>query len=196
MIFFNKEKKILRGLKGNESKWEAIAYDYYYKKVIGYAINAHQKQFNKEWFLSAYGDAIIAFSKNIRNGFFEERSTATTYLIGIFKYKYIDQQRIHLGNRRIVRISLEDEDGKIIPVPDPDTRKNILERQIELDDIEAVKIALKRIGENCYKLIFGFHYYGYSLTELAKQLDLKDVNQAKRQKFQCIKKLKALSKKS
>ena len=31
-MFFNKEKRILRGLKRNEPKWENKAYVYYYKK--------------------------------------------------------------------------------------------------------------------------------------------------------------------
>lgn len=191
-MFFNKEKRILRGLKRNEPKWENKAYVYYYEKVKGYAINKHQKRFKEEWFISAYGDTIIAFIKNIRNGFFREESTLFTYLIGIFNHKYTDQQRIHLKSRRIVKISLEDEDGQIIPVPDPDTRSDVLVRQIELDDIETLKKALKLLGANCYDLIFGFHYYGYNLTELAKKLGLGSSDKAKRQKYDCIQKLKNL----
>ena len=193
-MLFNKEKRILRGLKKNESKWANKAYAFYYEKVKGYARNKHRNQFKEEWFTSAYGDTIIAFIENIRNDFFREEATPITYLIGIFKHKYADQQRIHLKNNRIVRISLEDEDGQIIPVPDPDTRTNVLERQIELDDVEAMKTAIKRLGKNCYELILGFHYYGYNLKELAQKIGL-DYQKTKKLKYDCIEKLKSMYKK-
>ena len=112
-------------------------YVYYYEKVKAFALKEHKEQFKDEWFTDAYADTIIAFSRNVRNGSFQQKSLPSTYLIGIFKYKYIDQIRI--ANRKGVIVDVSQEPHPVSEEPNP------LQRHIHKDDIKVMKKALQHL---------------------------------------------------
>ena len=61
-------------------------------------------------------------------------------------------------------------------------------------DMKLVRACLDEIGETCKTLLGLFYFDGYSMDRIAEMMDLSNADTAKSKKYQCLKKLEAITK--
>ena len=132
--------------------------------------------------LDIYQDAIIALRENAIHGKLDSlRSSIKTYLFSIGKYmiytKLKEQKKVRpVGT---FEVSNNPELVDYIPqtVPWTEEKKKLLE-------------AFDTLGEQCKRVLTLFYYRGYTLEEIAKELDYNSTDVVKSQKSRCLRSIK------
>ena len=140
---------------------------------------------NTQLALDVYQDAIIVLFQNVKEGKLTDlTSSIKTYLFSIGKFKYLAELRKKKpvlakdGVLEVVATEYDIED----------------ERQVKEDRLIQIENAMNKLGEHCKELLKLFYYKQLSMEEIMIQLDYKNVNTAKNQKYKCMQKLKKLMK--
>lgn len=126
-----------------------------------------------------FQEALIVFDRNIRENKFEGRSSLTTYLISILKWKVLGHQRqekkvTEFAPEHVQDIT-ESEEFHIIS----DEKKRTLEE------------ALQQIDERCRELLT--HYkLDFSMKEIASVMGFSSPEMAKKQAYRCREKLRTV----
>lgn len=141
--------------------------------------------------LDIYQDAYIAFFENIENGkLFELKSSISTYLISIGKYKIMEQLR---------------KNSKKV---DGDTILNLadeIDTEIEAFDIvreelspeqKVLQLYFETLGEKCREILTMFYYKSYNIKQIKAEGGYNSENVVKSQKSRCLKTLKEAIKNS
>lgn len=76
---------------------------------------------------------------------------------------------------------------RVIEMPVEDDSENI-----SIAQFLRVEKALKKLGENCQKILEQFYYLKISMKEIAQQLGYTNEDNAKNQKYKCLQRLKVL----
>lgn len=145
----------------------------------------------QEDLLDIYQDAYIVFYENIQSGKLKElKSSVSTYLISIGKYKILDRLR---KNKKKVKI-----DSFMKAVTEVDDALD----SFELKDSELTKeqLLLQRyfseLGEKCKAILTMFYYKKYSIKQIMAAGGYNSENVVKSQKSRCLKTLKMAIKNS
>src|SRR6185437_7007893 len=118
---------------------------------------------------TAYSDTIIQSLENIAGSIFEKRSSLKTYLYRIFNNKCVDLIRKKTTNKSSVHQTVSIPD-MLTMISDP--AKTVIQKLIEKNDTELLKLRLNEIGENCKQLL-NLYADGYTDKEIATSMDYK-----------------------
>ena len=127
-------------------------------------------------------EAVIVLWERVRDGSFEYRSKLSTFLYGVVK---------NLWSRRLARKRRErpaDPDPDAIAGEDPDA----LETIVRSEEIEAVQNAMRKLSEQCRKLLLLFYWEMKPMEEIATLMGFANADTAKSKKYQCKKSLESL----
>lgn len=135
--------------------------------------------------LDAYQDTYVALYENIENGKFSElKSSISTYLISIGKYKLMERLRKknkQTSNEFILN-SIDDVD------------KEIESFDIVYEELSPEQRLLKKyfetLGEKCKQILTLFYYKQYNIKEIMAVGKYNSENVVKSQKSRCLKSLK------
>lgn len=137
---------------------------------------------------TAYSDTILTTLNNIRNSIFESRSSLKTYLYKIFHHKCVDLIRKKTTNKSSIH--------QTAPMSDMlemlgDEAKNVLQKLIEKNDQNLLRLRLNEMGENCRKLLL-FFADGFKDKEIATLMAYKAAEVVKTTRLRCLEKLRRL----
>lgn len=137
---------------------------------------------------TAYSDTILTTLNNIRNSSFESRSSLKTYLYKIFHHKCVDLIRKKTTNKSSIH--------QTAPMSDMlemlgDEAKNVLQKLIEKNDQNILRLRLNEMGENCRKLLL-FFADGFKDKEIATLMAYKAAEVVKTTRLRCLEKLRRL----
>ena len=135
--------------------------------------------------LDVYQDAYIAFYENIQSGkLVELKSTISTYLISIGKYKIMERMR---KNSKKVN-----HEGLLSLVHEVDHEVEDFEIEPEELSIEqkVLQLYFETLGEKCQEILKMFYYKNYNIKQIMVEGGYNSENVVKATKSRCMKTLK------
>lgn len=167
--------------KGSETAFEKV-----YEDNRALFLNFAKKYaLDDEDVLDVYQDAYVALYENIQNGTFTElRSSISTYLISIGKYKMMERLRRNGKQNRneLLLNRLEDVDSEI-------EQFDIVHNQLSTEQ-KLLKKYFEKLGEKCKEILTLFYYKRYNIKEIMVAGNYNSENVVKSQKSRCLKTLK------
>ncbi|GAB4015107.1 hypothetical protein GCM10028808_39550 [Spirosoma migulaei] len=129
-------------------------------------------------------DALMVFFTNVRAGTFALHDIKIlAYLYGVIKRKWYNRLR---DEHRSYFENLELEERQLVDLTDENSTSNTHQ--------ELFWELVERLNEKCRKLIIAL-VEGYSMQEIAQKLELKNADNAKAHKYQCMQRLNDLRRK-
>lgn len=154
------------------SGWRAMVHDYILKNR-GTVQDAED----------AFQEAITIFDRAIRNNKFQKNSALSTYFFGIAKWYWLGQLR----KRRPTDELPSQMPGQI--------SESVEELVISEEKKRYLDEAIALLGERC-KEVLGLYKLSYSMKEIAEIVQFSSADMAKKEAYDCRKKLKAFFKNS
>lgn len=173
------ESNILLSLKNDDKSVLKSVYLEHKSAFIGFS-----KTYNidNEDALDIYQDAIIALRENALNGHLDNlKSGLKTYLFSIGKHMIY--KRLKEKNKLHLTHSIN-EKSDFYELETKDIDYNFTSRQRQL------QIAFKSLGAQCKTILNLFYLRGFTLDEIAEELNYNNKDVAKSQKSRCLKSLK------
>ncbi len=150
----------------------------------GFLLFASRYPLDKEELIDIYQDAMIALIENAKKGKIDElKSSLTTYLFGIGKFMVF--QRLKKNKKTITSDEIENFEFEY---------DDYSEDEINLQ-LVSLRDSLKKLGEQCLKVLTLFYYEEKKLDEIQSLLGYTNKDVLKSQKSRCLKQLKDLTKK-
>lgn len=157
------------------------------KEELSRLYKAHRKEFvqwcvnkyniNEDQAMEAYQESVIIFYENILSGKLQDfSSSAKTYLFAIGKNKLRESFR-----------------AKIVMTHDDDAILGQLVEESESVKEPFFKIMERnflRLNERCKQLLSLFYYEQLNMDQITVQLNYKNVDSTKNQKYKCLKQLR------
>ena len=135
--------------------------------------------------LDVYQDAYIAFYENIRSGkLVELKSTISTYLISIGKYKIME--RLRKNNKKVKGESILN----LVHEVDHEVEEFELEKQELSNQQKVLQLYFETLGEKCQEILKMFYYKNYSVKQIMVEGGYNSENVVKATKSRCMKTLK------
>ena len=124
-----------------------------------------------------FQNTLLAFYKNIQKPDFAINVKISTYLFSIAKNLWLKELR------EKTKFTTEEltEDKEIEDKGDYSQKEELIYR---------MTAGVKKLSENCQKLIRLYYYESKSWKEITQQMDYKNEHAARNQKYKCFQKLK------
>lgn len=144
---------------------------------------ARKFRVSEEDIVDVYQDAIIALREKAFQGELDALTCSIrTYLFGIGKYMLFERAR--KNNKKVSDFPIEKEDYNYQEIATTFFEDEPNELQVLMQN------AFATLGKKCKEVLSLFYYRGYTIDEIAAQLNYENKNVAKSQKSRCIKQLK------
>lgn len=140
---------------------------------------------NDDDILDVYQDAYISLYENIKNGkLVELRSSISTYIISIGKYKIMERLRKNKKyiNDEVLLNRVEEVDNEIEHF---DIKQEELSSEQKL-----LQLYFKKLGTKCRQILTLFYYKQYNIKEIMIEGNYNSENVVKSQKSRCLKTIK------
>ena len=171
------------GFKNNDQTILARVYKLVYPKVRAHIVNNNGSEAEAK---DIFQEAFIACWKNIKDNKVMEDSNVEAYLFAIARNKWIDYLRsanfkktISIGS---LNKSFQDHGAEVMHDESEMHRNSMLE-------------ALRRLNENCRRILNLYYFERLSMKQIATQLDI-DPASARNKKYRCMEQLRSLTLKS
>jgi RNA polymerase sigma factor (sigma-70 family) len=136
---------------------------------------------NEEDARDVFHEGIITLDRKIRHNEYEDRGTIESYLFGVCRFIWSNQQR------KNKRVELKED---FTPY-DQSTGENPLDTMLNNEGQNLVATLFSQLGENCSKIL-SFWKLSYSMNEIAEEMGLPSGDNARKHKFRCYQKLLGL----
>lgn len=130
-------------------------------------------------------EALITLWERVRSGRFEYSAKLSTFIYATVK---------NLWLRRLARRQRETPRPNDADDP-PDESASILDSIVEEEQVNLVHIALKKLGEQCRKILLLFYWEELTMDQIASTLGIANADTAKAKKYQCKRELENILKK-
>lgn len=131
----------------------------------------------------AYTDSVVKLISQISENRFQSKSKLSTYFYSIFTNKCIDVSRSLSSNKNKATEELEDYSNN---------STDLLHELSIKQEFKILKNYMSQLGGDCKTILIDWGYYGYSMQEIAKSLNLASAESARSIKYKCLKKLREL----
>ena len=136
---------------------------------------------NEEDARDVFHEGIITLDRKIRQDEYEDRGSIESYLYGVCRFIWSNQQR------KNKRVELKDD---FTPY-DQSTGENPLDTMLNNEGQNMVATLFSQLGENCSKIL-SLWKLSYSMNEIAEEMGLPSGDNARKHKFRCYQKLLGL----
>ena len=136
---------------------------------------------NEEDARDVFHEGIITLDRKIRQDEYEDRGTIESYLFGVCRFIWSNQQR------KNKRVELKED---FTPY-DQSTGENPLDTMLNNEGQNLVANLFDQLGENCSKIL-SLWKLSYSMNEIADEMGLPSGDNARKHKFRCYQKLLGL----
>jgi len=136
---------------------------------------------NEEDARDVFHEGIITLDRKIRQNEYEDRGTIESYLFGVCRFIWSNQQR------KNKRVELKED---FTPF-DRSSGENPLDTMLNNEGQHLVATLFGQLGENCSKILTLWKL-SYSMNEIAEEMGLPSGENARKHKFRCYQKLLGL----
>lgn len=172
------DKRIIERIRNNDSRVLGELFINQEKMVNGYIMSHGGSRDDVDDLLQ---EAIIVLWQKVSSGRFELTAKLSTFILSVVKNKWLAELR---KRNRLTGDELLEQI--------PDGNPAGLEKLISKEKMELVHNALEQISETCKKLLLLFYFEERSMDDIAKILELANMNVAKSKKYQCKKALEKI----
>lgn len=166
----------LDGLRNNDSAAVRKLYQTFRSEAVNWLIREYDCQ--EEDAADIFQEAIIALTQGAVQGKLDNLNcTLKTFLFSIAKNLARKQWRSK--NRSGMMVSITEAENLVEERPIVNT-----------EEAEAIKSALKDLGEPCYSILYQYYYQRHSLEVIAERMGYKSAEVVKTQKSRCLKGLR------
>jgi len=127
-----------------------------------------------------FQESLLIFYRNVQKGEFTLTSSLNTYLFSIAKYLWKDELK---KKNRNVSFEVHAHEA------DPDVQTYKME-ELKMRTIDKV---LDQLGKKCSEILQLFYYKKMAMEDIAQQLDYKNVDTVKTQKYKCMERAKLMA---
>lgn len=136
---------------------------------------------NEEDARDVFHEGIITLDRKIRLDEYEDRGNIESYLFGVCRFIWSNQQR------KNNRVELKED----FTLYDQSTGENPLDTMLNIEDQNLVANLFGQLGDNCSKIL-SLWKLSYSMNEIAEEMGLSSADNARKHKFRCYQKLLGL----
>ena len=159
------------------------AFQQLYKKyysMVSYLIKKNSG--SKEDAADIFQESLVVLYEQSLQPNFKINCLIKTYLYSIARNLWLKELRT-----RKQKLNIKDYERHI--------SLNLEEYQEEKEDSrkDVVKEAMKRLGENCQKILLSYYYQNKKMNDIAVELGYTNAANAKNQKYKCMQKLKQMT---
>jgi len=195
-----RDSKLLEDILSGNPLLRRKVFNFLYEHHIRFVFKLMSKYpiLEQEECLDAYGEAILAFKRQVLEGKFRGKSKISTYLFRIFKNKCIDAIRKKTSKIEKEPMIIGGEESGLYGIAD-DEPEDKLEQQEEIEarnqqlqqKRQLLEQAMEGISEKCRKILLA-KYQGQPYVEIAQQFQLKNSQSVRQTVHKCGKKLKEI----
>lgn len=171
------QMKLIQQLRGGQSR-EALQELYKGYPSVRHFIKTHGG--NEDDAKDIFQESLLVFYRKVQQPDFRLTAAATTYLFSVAKYLWKDALK---KKNREVAFEIQD----ILAEEDVMTARQQEREQRWLDQI------IGNLGEKCAAILNLFYFRKKSMEEIAKELDYRNVDTAKTQKYKCLERAKTMA---
>lgn len=176
--------EILEQLQKDPDKVLVSLYKQYRKEFLSWAYKTYGVL--EEDSTDCFQDAMIVFYRNTKNGKLNElHSSVKTYLFSIGKnllFRKLKDKNRHLPLNESI---YQEADNHNLEFPELYHGFSIENKVAEM---------VKKLKDPCKSILKYFYYRGFSMDEIAQEMNYKNASTVKAQKVRCIKELQGLIK--
>jgi RNA polymerase sigma factor (sigma-70 family) len=182
-----RDDEIIQGLlAGSQSEEKALAW--LYKKLLPMVIqHISANNGSRDDAQDVFQDALIAFTEHVQQGRFQQRSSISTYLMGIVRNTWHNRLRRRGYKEGYVAEMKHVLEGAGEPAPDvPDAFW--MEQEME----KTVASMFAKLGEKCREILQMRFWEGLKMEAIAAKMQYKNGQIAKNKHFRCLAELRTL----
>lgn len=172
------DKELFVKLAAKDNRAFRYLYETQYDKIVALITRNKGKE---EDAMDIFQDALMVLWTNVATGKYElsDRSRISTYLYGICRNLWMNTLR------KNKTVSIEDINSLTVADGEDEMNEVINERIINLE------YCIKKLGENCQKLLTLFYYEKTPMRVIAEKMNFTEKT-VKNNKYRCMQKLKKL----
>ena len=178
MLKESNEQTLLKGLAQNKREAIESIYKQHYNMVQSLVLN---NSGTAEEAKDIFQEAIIVLYEKTRSGTFELNCLIKTYLYSVSRRLWL---------KRLQQIQKFPGDAETVELVVVDDDMNDHEQRNE--DFQLMEKALQGLGEPCKSLLESYYLRKKSMVEIATDFGYTNADNAKNQKYKCLKKIKKI----
>jgi RNA polymerase sigma factor (sigma-70 family) len=169
------EEEQIRLLQNGDDRILQVIYRQYYQTIVNLVMNnSGSLQEAKD----IYQETLIIFYEKVKEGNFELNCKLKTYLYSISRNLWLKQ----LQHKKRFTNSISDSE-EYLEIPWEEAGK-------KEDQYQAMHTALESLGEPCRSILKDFYMHSQSMEEITEKFGYTNADNAKNQKYKCLKRLK------
>ena len=169
------EEEQIRLLQNGDDRILQVIYRQYYQTIVNLVMNnSGSLQEAKD----IYQETLIIFYEKVKDENFELNCKLKTYLYSISRNLWLKQ----LQHKKRFTNSISDSE-EYLEIPWEEAGK-------KEDQYQAMQTALESLGEPCRSILKDFYMHSQSMEEITEKFGYTNADNAKNQKYKCLKRLK------
>lgn len=169
------EEEQIRLLQNGDDRILQVIYRQYYQTIVNLVMNnSGSLQEAKD----IYQETLIIFYEKVKDQNFELNCKLKTYLYSISRNLWLKQ----LQHKKRFTNSISDSE-EYLEIPWEEAGK-------KEDQYQAMHTALESLGEPCRSILKDFYMHSQSMEEITEKFGYTNADNAKNQKYKCLKRLK------
>ncbi len=176
---FSSDENILERIREGDEKVLVTLYNANKRMIISFITKHNGTLEDAEDMLQ---EVLVIFWQKVRSGKYEHAAKISTFLYATVRNLWFRK----LSQTKKI-ISINDEVETL-----PSEEHSIISILIEKETIDAVQIALQKLGEPCKTILLLFYWEESSMEEIAQRTGFANAETVKSKKYQCKKMLEKL----
>ncbi len=169
------EEEQIRLLQNGDDRILQVIYRQYYQTIVNLVINNNGSLQEAK---DIYQETLIIFYEKVKDENFELNCKLKTYLYSISRNLWLKQ----LQHKKRFTNSISDSE-EYLEIPWEEAGK-------KEDQYQAMHTALQSLGEPCRSILKDFYMHSQSMEEITEKFGYTNADNAKNQKYKCLKRLK------
>lgn len=177
LFFLHRDARLVDLIRKGDEEALAILFEENRRPIYSYVIRNSGTVDDAEDMLQ---ESLVILWERVRSGRYEYAAKLSTFIFATVK---------NLWSRRLAKRRRE-YPTELDPEVHSDGNPSALESIIDSENVELVRKALRKIGEQCRKLLTLYYWEELSMEEIAASLGFANAATAKAKKYQCKEALK------
>lgn len=169
------EEEQIRLLQNGDDEILQVIYRQYYQTIVNLVMNNNGSLQEAK---DIYQETLIVFYEKVKDENFELSCKLKTYLYSISRNLWLKQ----LQHKKRFTNSISDSE-EYLEIPWEEASK-------KEDQYQAMHTALESLGEPCRSILKDFYMHSQSMEEITEKFGYTNADNAKNQKYKCLKRLK------
>lgn len=169
------EEEQIRLLQNGDDRILQVIYRQYYQTIVNLVMNNNGSLQEAK---DIYQETLIIFYEKVKDENFELNCKLKTYLYSISRNLWLKQ----LQHKKRFTNSISDSE-EYLEIPWEEASK-------KEDQYQAMHTALESLGEPCRSILKDFYMHSQSMEEITEKFGYTNADNAKNQKYKCLKRLK------